>query len=95
MPEENPSSYPTRKREAVKHAPKRLSLNRGLNVWGERGMSSVKGELSQLHHRNVFRPADPHQLRWKQKKEALESHMFLEEKRNLDIKGRIVAGGNK
>lgn len=25
----------------------------------------------------------------------LESHMFLEEKRNLDKKGRIVAGGKK
>ena len=44
---------------ADKHAPKRLSLNRGLRVWGERGMSSVKGELSQIHHRNIFRPADP------------------------------------
>ena len=32
---------------------------------------------------------------WKQKKEALECHIFLEEKRDLDIKGRIVAGGNK
>ena len=58
-------------------------------------MRSVKRERSQIYHRNVFRPADPHQLTWKQKKEALESHMFLEEKRNLDIKGRIVAGGNK
>ena len=82
MPEESPSRYPTRKREAVKrlamqhgeksydehtltqmicmsmiaekHASKRSSLNRGLRVWGERGMSSVKGELSQIHHRNVF-----------------------------------------
>ena len=62
MPEESPSRFPTRKREAVKrlamqhggksydehtltqmiclskiadkHAPKRLSLNRGLRVWG-------------------------------------------------------------
>ena len=119
MPEESPSRYPTRKREAVKrlamqhggksydehtltqmismsmiadkHAPKKLSLNKGLRVWGERGMSSVKGELSQFH-RNVYRPADSHKLTWIQKKEDLESHMFLEEKRNLDIKGRIVAG---
>ena len=51
--------------------------------------------MSQIHHRNIFRPADPHQLTWKQKKEALESHMFLEEKRTLDIKGRIEAGGNR
>ena len=33
---------------AEKYAPKRLSLNRGLRVWGERGMSSVKGELNQI-----------------------------------------------
>ena len=50
---------------AEKYAPKRLSLNRGMRVWGVRGMSSVKGELSHIHHRNVFRPADSHGLTWK------------------------------
>ena len=29
------------------------------------------------------------------KKKALESHLFLKEKRDLSIKGRLVAGGNK
>ena len=57
-------------------------------------MTSVKVELSQIHHRDVFRPSDPHKLIWKPKNEALESHMFLEEKKNIDTKGRIVAGGN-
>ena len=80
---------------ADKKSPKRLSLNRGLRVWGEKGMAAVKAELSQIHYRDVFTPVDPDKLTWKQKSEALESHMFLEEKRNLDKKGRIVAGGNK
>ena len=38
---------------------------------------------------------DPAELTYQQKREALESHLFLEQKRNLEIKGRVVGGGNK
>ena len=51
--------------------------------------------MIQIHHWDVCRPANPQKMIWKQKWEDLESHMFLEEKRNLDINGRIVAGRNK
>ena len=60
-------------------------------MWEEIGMSSVNGALSQIYHRDVFRPANSHKLTWKQKREALEPHMFLVEKRNHDIKCRIMA----
>ena len=43
---------------AEKQEQKRLSLNRGLRVWGDRGIAAVKAELSQLHYRNVFTPMD-------------------------------------
>ena len=79
----------------AKHEQKILSLHKGLKVWGEKGLAAVKAELSQIHFRNVFTPVDPETLSSKEKAEALESHLFLEEKRNLDKKGRIVAGGNK
>ena len=64
-------------------------------MWGDRGVAAVKAELSQLHYRNVFTPVDPAELTYQQKREALESHLFLEQKRNLEIKGRVVGGGNK
>ena len=38
---------------------------------------------------------NPVELTYQQKREALESHLFLEQKRNLEIKGRVVGGGNK
>ena len=74
---------------------KRLSLNRGLKVWGGRGMSAVKAELSQIHYKNVLKPPNPKTLTFGQKRRALESYVFLEEKRDLKIKGRMVGGGNK
>ena len=55
----------------------------------------MKAELSQIHFRIVFTLVDPAEFTYKEKSEALESHLFLEEKRNLEKKGRIVAGGNK
>ena len=33
---------------------KRMSLNRGLKLWGERGWNAVESELSQIHNRAVF-----------------------------------------
>ena len=80
---------------AEKEKQKRLSLHKGLRVWGDKGVAAVKAEPSQIHFRNVFTPVDPQQLSYKEKSEAFESHLFLEEKRNLDKKGRMVTGGNK
>ena len=42
--------------EAVKG--KRMSLNRGLKLWGKRGWNAVESELSQIHNRAVFEPLD-------------------------------------
>ena len=55
----------------------------------------MKAELSQIHFRNVFTPVNPAELTYREKSIALESHLFLEEKRNLEKKTRMVAGGNK
>ena len=58
---------------AEKQEQKRLSLHKGLKVWGEKGMAAVKAELSQIHFRNVFTPVDPLKLTYKERSEALES----------------------
>ena len=75
--------------------PEKYSLKRVLKVYGEKGHAAVQSELSQIHDRGVFEPQDPKKLTYQDIKDCLESHLFLEEKRNKDIKGRIVGGGNK
>ena len=55
----------------------------------------MSAELQQMHMRNAFTPLDPATLTPKQKSQTLESHLFLKEKRDSTVKGRMVAGGNK
>ena len=43
----------------------------------------------------MFEPLDPNKLTTQEKKKALESHLFLKQKRDNSIKGRMVAGGDK
>ena len=52
-------------------------------------------ELSQLHTRGAFQPIKRSQISSVDRHKVLESHMFLHQKRNLDIKARLVAGGDK
>ena len=75
--------------------PEKYSLKRGLKVYDEKGHAAVQSELSQVHDRGVFGPQDPKKLTYQEIKDCLESHLFLEEKKNKDIKGRIVGSGNK
>ena len=44
---------------------------------------------------NIFKPVNPKFLSPLQNKQTLESHLFLKEKRDLTIKGCLVAGGDK
>jgi hypothetical protein len=51
--------------------------------------------MKQLHLRNTFKPKYWRELIQVQSQTVLESHMFLKQKRDGNIKGRTVAGGNK
>ena len=55
----------------------------------------MQAEMKQLHFRNTFETRHRSDLTKKEKAELLESHMFLKKKRDRNIKGRTVAGGNK
>ena len=70
-------------------------MRRGLNVWGSKGESAVFAELQQLHLRKYFQTSQSKFLSPLQNKQTLESHLFLKEKRDLTIKGCLVAGGDK
>ena len=51
--------------------------------------------MKQFHMRDTFIPKHYKDLDVVQRKAILESHMFLKENKNGDIKGITVAGGNK
>jgi Reverse transcriptase (RNA-dependent DNA polymerase) len=72
-----------------------LSLKAGLNKWKGKAQDAAYAEMKQLHLRDTFRPKRWSELSDESKNNVLESHMFLKEKRNGEIKGRTVAGGNK
>ena len=72
-----------------------LSLKRGLREWKDKAWDAAYSEMKQLHLRDTFRPKHYKNLTDTEKTSILESHLFLKQKRNGDIKGRTVAGGNK
>ena len=72
-----------------------LSMKAGMKKWGPAGEGAVSKELSQLHYRDSFEPLNPKKLTKEERDAALESHLFLKQKRDLSIKGRMVAGGDK
>jgi hypothetical protein len=71
------------------------SLKKGLKKFKEVGEEAVSKELLQLHMRDTFKPQNAEELSTNQKKGALESLMFLKEKRDGTVKGRTCADGRK
>jgi hypothetical protein len=51
--------------------------------------------MKQLHLRKTFKPTHWWELSKEQRQTVLESHMLIKLKRDGNIKGRTVAGGNK
>jgi hypothetical protein len=72
-----------------------LSMKAAIKKWGEQAKVAISKEMKQLHWRNSYKPRHWHILTKKQKEQILESHIFIEEKRNGTIKARKVIGGNK
>jgi len=72
-----------------------VSLKAALKKWGTEAVESVGKEMKQLHWRNSFKPMHWKNLTPEQRKQVLESHIFVERKRDGVLKARTVAGGNK
>jgi hypothetical protein len=53
----------------------------------------AKDEFEQLHKRKCFNPIDVSKLTPSEKKKAMQSLLFLTEKRDGRIKGRLVYNG--
>lgn len=70
------------------------SLNKGLKVFKERGHAAAKKEMRQLHDRVVWEPIAVSELTTLERKRALESLIFLNEKRDGTVKARTCANGS-
>ena len=70
-------------------------MKEGMRQWGEQATEAVTTELEQIHYHNTLEPANHRSLSKEEYEKVLESHLFLKQKRDKTIKGRMVARGNK
>ena len=72
-----------------------FNLKKGLELFGDAADVAVKKELSQIHELSTYEPLALSELTSQEIKDALESLMFITDKRNGNIKARKVADGSK
>ena len=70
------------------------SLSKGLKKFGDKGYEAASGEMKQLHDRECFTPINVQDLTPVERKRALESLIFLVEKRDGCVKARTCANGS-
>ena len=71
------------------------SLTKGLKKFKQKGFDAAKGEMKQLHDRSCWQPIDVATMTPTEKAKALESLIFLVEKKDGRIKARHCANGSK
>ena len=70
------------------------SLKKGIKTFGDRGKEAALKEMKQLHDRECFKPIKMDTLNPTERKRALESLIFLTEKKDGSIKARHCANGS-
>ena len=68
-------------------------LDKGLKVFGKKGRGAASKEMDQLHKRSCFTPISIKEMTPAERKKAQMAIMFLTEKRDDSIKGRMVYNG--
>ena len=71
------------------------SLKKGLKLFGDAGDQVVEKELSSIHNMDACNPLNAKDFSYKDRHEALESLLFLTEKRDGLIKALNMADGSK
>jgi hypothetical protein len=69
------------------------TLQKGLKVFGNKGYEASKKEIDQLHRRTCFAPLKVKEMKPSERKKAQMALMFLTEKRDRSVKGRMVYNG--
>jgi Reverse transcriptase (RNA-dependent DNA polymerase) len=77
------------------HAFSQFYLHEGLKKFGTVGDQAALDELKQLHQRDCFKPIYASELSEIERKNALDTIVLIEEKRDGRVKGRAVADGRK
>ena len=72
-----------------------FSLKAGFKEWGDKARSAANINMKQLKLGNAFIPMHRRDLTYEECQMLLELHMFFKRKRDVKIKVRPVAGGNK
>jgi hypothetical protein len=70
------------------------SLKAGLKRFKDRGKDATMKEMSQLDDRVVYTPINIDKMTIQEKKRAMESLIFLVEKRDQSVKARLCANGS-
>jgi hypothetical protein len=68
-------------------------LQKGLKVFGNKGHEASKKEIDQLHRRTCFAPLKVKEMKPYERKKVQMALMFLTEKRDKSVKGRMVYNG--
>ena len=68
-------------------------MGKGLKKFGQRGEDATIKELEQLHKRTCFTPIHVNKMSADEKKKAQDALLFLTEKRDKSVKGRMVFNG--
>jgi hypothetical protein len=70
------------------------SLKKGIDKFGDAGKDAALKEMKQLHNRECFKPIDFNTMNEIEQKRALESLIFITQKKNGTVKARHCANGN-
>jgi hypothetical protein len=70
------------------------SLKQGIKKFGKQGIAAVHKEMKQIHDRVVFEPISIEEMTKFEKKRAMESPIFLTEKRDETVMARVCANGS-
>ena len=70
------------------------SLIKGTKNFGEKATEAAFKEIKQLHNRTVFEPVKSAELTDQERRGAMESLIFLVEKRDKTVKARTCANGS-
>jgi hypothetical protein len=68
-------------------------LQKGLKVFGNKGHKALMKEINQLHKRTCFALLKEKEMKDSERKKAQMALMFLTEKRDKSMKGRMVYNG--
>ena len=73
----------------------RFSLKNGIALFGDKAGEATIEELQAIHDMGTYEPLDASKLTREEKRDALESLLFITEKKDGQIKSRKRPMGNK